>query len=109
MESTYFIIAGVVLLFLALGFLFKKKKTRTDYSSIDLYSGKTYFEICQKLGSPFLSEKLLLGLKSTWLLNDQRLTLCFDEDLVFACILFFSKLPKAVKGLPLRGNRGSVR
>lgn len=108
MKNTYFIITAVVLLFLIFSFFLKKKKAGTDYSSADLYSGKTYFEICQELGSPFLSEKLLSGLKSTWLLNDQRLTLCFDENLIFAYILFFSKLPKAVKGLPLRNNSRTV-
>lgn len=108
MENTYLIIAGVALLLFVLSFMLKKKKVETDYSSIDLYSGKTYFEICQQLGNPFLSEKLLPGLRSTWLLKDQRLTLCFDEDLVFAYILFLSRLPKAVKQLPLRNNSGRV-
>lgn len=100
MESILSIAIVTLLSIASLRFFAKIKKADIDYSSLDLYAGKTFREICQSLGSPFLSEKQLSGFKSTWLLKDQRITLCFNEDLLFASVLSFSRLPKAVKSLP---------
>ena len=103
MEDIYFITSVLILISFS-GILLsklyvRKKNGKIDYSRVELYSGKTYSDICQNIGSPFLSEKQLSGFKSTWLLDDQRITLCFDENLLFSSLLSLSKLPKAVKKL----------
>lgn len=81
-----------------LNFIFRhEEKLSDDYDVESRYKDKSYFEICSRIGYPVISEKEGNGIKCVWLLNDRRLALSFDDNMVFQAVISFTRLPKTGK------------